>query len=171
MDTWEMDTQEIEIPSYNLNPGEAYVGSGPAVITTILGSCVSVTMRHAKSGISAMCHGVLPSCEKGKCSAKSCPERFKFVECSIRRMLDKFDACGVNRSGIEVKIFGGSDMFGETGETTRKTVGKQNISVAQGLLESEGLRICSFDTGGTQGRKIVFYTHTGDVFLKRIGKN
>lgn len=167
-----MYTEEMEVPSYTLNPGEAYVGTGPAVVTTILGSCVSVTMRHPKSGISAMCHGVLPSCTKEKCRAESCPERFKFVKCSIKKMLDKFDACGISRSGIEVKIFGGSDMFGvKSGNTRRKTVGNQNISVAQGLLESEGLKISSYDTGGTQGRKIVFFTETGDVFLKRICTN
>jgi chemotaxis protein CheD len=166
-----MNTLEMEVPSYILNPGEAYVGSGPAVVTTILGSCVSVTMRHAQSGISAMCHGVLPSCTKEKCCAASCPERFKFVECSIKEMLDKFDARGICRSGIEVKIFGGSDMFGPNREMPRKTVGKQNVSAAQSLLESEGLRISSCDTGGTQGRKIVFFTETGEVFLKRICKN
>jgi chemotaxis protein CheD len=167
-----MYIEETEVPSYNLNPGETYVGTGPAVVTTILGSCVSVTMRHPESGISAMCHGVLPSCAKEQCRAESCPERFKFVECSIMNMLDKFDACGISRSGIEVKMFGGSDMFGVTSvNTCRKTVGNQNISVAQGLLESEGLKISSCDTGGNQGRKIVFFTETGDVFLKRIGKN
>jgi len=166
-----MNTLELDVPSYNLNPGEAYVGSGPAVVTTILGSCVSVTMRHAQSGISAMCHGVLPTCSKEKCSEQACPERFKFVQCSIKRMLEKFDACGIHRSGIEVKVFGGSDMFGVTSGTTRKTVGKQNINIAQSLLESEGLRISSCDTGGCQGRKIVFFTETGEVFLKRIGGN
>jgi chemotaxis protein CheD len=166
-----MNILEMEVPSYNLNPGEAYVGSGPAVVTTILGSCVSVTMRHAQSGISAMCHGVLPSCSNEKCRFESCIERFKFVECSIKRMLDKFDACGIHRSVIEVKVFGGSDMFGISSEKTRKTVGKQNVSAAQSLLESEGLKISSCDTGGTQGRKIVFFTETGEVFLKRICKN
>jgi chemotaxis protein CheD len=127
-------------------------------------------MRHPESGICAMCHGVLPSCQKDECTGQ-CRERFRFVECSIKKMLDKFDACGVSRSGIEVKVFGGSDMFGDQNDKKRLTVGRQNIDVAQHLLEAEGLRISSCDTGGTQGRKIVFFTETGDVYLKRITKN
>jgi chemotaxis protein CheD len=93
------------------------------------------------------------------------------MDCSIKRMLHKLDACGINRSGIEVKMFGGSDMFGVQSGRRSKTVGRENIRIAQKTLKAKGLRIAAFDIGGNQGRKIVFFAHTGDVFLKRINKN
>ena len=165
-----MSPYDIEMPSLNLNPGEIYLGKGPAVITTILGSCVSVTMHHAKSGISAISHGQLPRCSmEGPCK-DSCPDRHKFVECSIETILNKFDTLGLNRLGIEVKIFGGSDMFGFQSSSISKSVGRENIEVAQKTIEDKGLKIAAGDIGGYQGRKIVFFAHTGDVFLKRINK-
>jgi chemotaxis protein CheD len=166
-----MSTEEMNIPSFNLKPGELYLGKGPAVITTVLGSCVSVTMYHAESGISAICHGQLPSCSMDTSCKGSCDEKFKFMDCSIKKMLNKMDSCGIERSGIEVKMFGGSDMFGVHSSRRSKTVGRENIRIAQETLEEKGLKISAFDTGGTQGRKILFFAHTGDVFLKRINKN
>jgi chemotaxis protein CheD len=167
----EMRLEGLGIRTYTLQPGEIYLGKGPAVVITILGSCVSVTMRHAKSGISAICHGLLPSCVKEKFCKELCPDKFKFVECSIRKMLDKLDSCGIDREGIEVKMFGGADMFGVQSDRMSKTVGRENVRIAYKTIESEGLKIVAFDTGGTQGRKIMFFTHTGDVFLKRLVKN
>jgi chemotaxis protein CheD len=163
-----MNIEEMEMPAINLKPGEAYLGKGPAVITTILGSCVSVTMHHAESGFSAICHGQLPSCSMDTSCKDSCAEEFKFMDCSIKKMLNKMDACGIKRSGIEVKMFGGSDMFGVRSSRNSKTVGRENIRIAQETLESKGLRIAAFNIGGNQGRKIVFHAHTGDVYLKRI---
>jgi chemotaxis protein CheD len=167
----EMSAEGAGIRTYILQPGEIYLCKGAAVVTTILGSCVSVTMRHAKSGISAICHGLLPSCSKKEPCKDFCPGKFKFVECSIKKMLEKLDACGINRAGIEIKMFGGSDMFDVQSERISKTVGRENVRIAQETIESEGMKIAAFDTGGTQGRKIVFFTKTGDVFLKRLNKN
>jgi|WetSurMetagenome_2_1015567.scaffolds.fasta_scaffold00113_2 chemotaxis protein CheD len=167
----EMRAERPGIRNYTLQPGEIYLGRGPAVVTTILGSCVAVTMHDAKSGISAICHGLLPSCSRAEPCKDSCPEKFKFVECSIKKMLDKFDSCGINRAGIEVKMFGGSDMFGVQSDPMNRTVGRDNIKVAQETIEAGGLQIAASDTGGNLGRKIIFITHTGDVFLKRLVKS
>lgn len=37
-------------------------------------------------------------------------------------------------------------------------------------MKSEGLTLITRDVGGIQGRKIFFYTHTGEVLLKRLTK-
>ncbi|MGA2108628.1 MAG: hypothetical protein ABSH25_13400 [Syntrophorhabdales bacterium] len=44
-----------------LKPGEIYVGEEPAEISTILGSCVSVTMFSKRVRVGAICHALLPS--------------------------------------------------------------------------------------------------------------
>jgi chemotaxis protein CheD len=49
-----------------------------------------------------------------------------------------------------------------------ESVGNQNVKTAEEVILSEGLSILKIDIGGLQGRKILFYTDTGDVLLKRL---
>ena len=43
-----------------LKPGEIYVGREPAEVSTILGSCISVTMFSEGLKLGAICHALLP---------------------------------------------------------------------------------------------------------------
>jgi chemotaxis protein CheD len=164
-----MSPYDKNLESFYLKPGEFYIGEHPAVVSTILGSCVSVTMFHPVSRTGAICHGLLPRCGGRKSCDGTCLEGFKYVDCSIERMIKKFDALGFKRGEIQVKIFGGADMFGVgSSDSSSKTVGKENVIAARAILEKEGLRVAAFDTRGNQGRKIIFLPHTGEVFLKRL---
>ena len=162
-----LPTVSHHLPYRFLKPGELIVAEEPCVISTLLGSCVAVTMVSLRTGIGTICHALLPSCaSRDKCD---CPERYRHVECSIRGMIELFRDRGVPCSGIEAKVFGGADMFRSgSGEDERVTVGRQNVAMANRILEAEGVRIAAFDVGGRQGRKIFFYPHTGDVYLRRL---
>ena len=84
-------------------------------------------------------------------------------------MMEIFRSLGIDNDEIEVKLFGGSDMFpSDGGKSTAMNVGKQNIESALQGIELEGLKLTTCDVGGSGGRKILFYTHTGEVFLKRL---
>ena len=50
------------------------------------------------------------------------------------------------------------------------TVGWQNISVATRCLDEYGLVPKATDVGGWKGRKLVFKTDTGDVFIKKMSE-
>ncbi len=154
-----------------LKPAEIHLSKRPAAVSTVLGSCVSVTMFHRRGGVGAICHGLLPRCrENGECGA-DCADNFKYMDCSISRMLEEFERMGIPRREIEVKVFGGADMIGGDGLTPAKaSVGHQNVDEALRLIREKGLTLITSDTGGAEGRKIIFYTHTGDVFLKRLKK-
>jgi chemotaxis protein CheD len=63
-------------------------------------------------------------------------------------------------------------MFGVRSSNARsKSVGTENVTVAKDILEKEGFRLAAFDTRGNQGRKIYFFSHTGEVLLKRLKIN
>jgi len=161
------------LPSHYLKPGEMYLATEPTVISTLLGSCVSVTMFHPQRRIGAICHGLLPACrESSACQCRQgCENGFKNMSCSIRIMFGRFRALGIPLSELEVKVFGGSDMFDVVDEATRKqTVGQQNTTITLRLLEEARVRILATDLGGERGRKIFFYSHTGEVLLKRLQK-
>lgn len=164
-----MSPFDRELTSIYLKPGEFYLGEGPAVVSTILGSCVSVTMFHPGSGTGAICHGLLPRCGGKKSCDGTCLEGFRYVDCSIKRMIRKFDEIGACRGDIQVKIFGGADMFGAGSADARSmSVGMENVMVARTIIEKEGFHLAAFDTRGNLGRKIFFFTHTGEVLLKRL---
>jgi chemotaxis protein CheD len=73
---------------------------------------------------------------------------------------------------IEIKVFGGAAQFiGHGGRKSRKTVGEQNIEAARRILSEYGVDIQAMQVGGTSGRKIIFDTSDGAVFLKKIKPN
>jgi chemotaxis protein CheD len=165
-----MSRLETKLPVLYLKPAEIYMADSPSIVKTVLGSCVSITMFNHRLKVGAICHGLLPHC-KGKTRCKgACNAGFKYVDCSIRHMLEQFSSLGIGHREIEVKLFGGADMF-RTGAGERETVGAQNTQTALRIIEKEHLNLCKTDTGGDRGRKIFFYTHTGEIFLKRLGRS
>ena len=156
-----------------LKPGEIFFSEGrPAIVATVLGSCVSVTMHHRSSGFGAISHCVLPECQDrlGCMRGNACREWPKYVECSIREMLMRLDELGIARNDVKINLIGGSEMFHVSSRSSGaiKTVGSENMRVAKTTLSREGLRIAASDAGGINGRKIYFITHTGEVYLKRL---
>lgn len=148
-----------------LKPGELYIGEEPTQVITVLGSCVSVTLFSRRLRIGAICHGTLPHCRKRSGCVALCEEAFKFVDCSVHYMLAKFKSYGIADSEIEVKLFGGADTLSSKKENT---IGSMNVKMALEIIRQVNLRIIAADVGDSFGRKIIFLTHTGDVYLKRL---
>lgn len=149
-----------DLPRVYLKPGEYHFATSPTVVTTVLGSCVSVTMFDRTSGAASICHALLPEGPS--------VDAFRYVDSSILHMLRMFADHGVNRKSLVIKLFGGSDMLGAGG--SRIGVGRRNVQIANQVIAASGLAVAMCDVGGTQGRKLIFVTHTGDVFLKRLNR-
>jgi chemotaxis protein CheD len=157
------------LPDLNLQPGELYLARGPAILRTILGSCVGVTFRSARLGAGALCHGVLPRCPESWPPDTDSVEGHRYVDFSIRHLAQRFDALGARRSELEVKVFGGADVLPSEGARPDKpTVGTLNCQAAIEVLAEEGLTIIASDLGGVRGRRIHFHTGTGDVLVYRL---
>jgi chemotaxis protein CheD len=156
-----------------LKPGEMVVSDGhdPSIVTTLLGSCVAVTMFSPRLRIGAICHALLPVCRHEGVCTPGHSEAGRYVECAVKMMLEKLSARGVGKLELETKLFGGSDMFESGCDGRSQSVGSQNIEMALKSLERESLLPVTQDLGGTRGRKIIFHTHTGEVFLKRLQKS
>ncbi len=166
------DPLETDLPMIYLKPGEMFFGDEPTVVSTLLGSCVSVTMFNRRQRIGAICHCQLPvNREVHDTCSRLCMDGFRYVECSIRQMTKLFRERKIQPRDIEVKVFGGADMFRPArGRGRSLTVGAQNLETAERILQEQRLQVLVSDVGGSRGRKIVFYTHTGDVLLKRLNE-
>ncbi len=158
-----------ELPQVFLGMGQVHISEEPAVISTVLGSCISVTMFNRRSAIGGMCHGLLPHCRDAENCDKNPVECFRFVDCSVWRMTERFEARGIAPRNIETKMFGGANMFKRMSDSNSYlSVGAQNVESAKQVIADAGLSLLAFDVGGTSGRKILFYTHTGRVLLREI---
>ncbi|SHO43445.1 chemotaxis protein CheD [Desulfopila aestuarii] len=156
-----MNMNHSPLEKIYLKPGELVITQEPVMVTTVLGSCVSVTMYHSGSKTASICHGMLP---KGGGS-----DNFKFVDTSIGYMIKFFQKMKIAREEIEVKLFGGADMFsGGRVSVSNLTVGRQNITTAIRCLKGFGLTIAASDVGGKNGRKLIFRTDSGIVFIKKM---
>ncbi len=149
----------------NVQPGELYLARKPAILRTILGSCVSATFWSNRIGAGALCHGVLPRSPAGV----GVPEGHRYVDFSIRYLAERFDALGVARKELEVKLFGGADVLPISADRNdRPTVGGLNCQAALEVLEAEGFEVAASDLGGIRGRTIRFDTRTGEVLVQRL---
>jgi chemotaxis protein CheD len=145
-----------------------YLAREPSVLSTILGSCVSVTFWSQKLSIGALCHAMLPHCPETKSDAERLANRWQYVDFCIRDLARQFDSLGVQRRDVQVKVFGGADVLYVGEDDLRPTVGKQNCDTALKVLDEENFVVLAADIGQTFGRKIRFNTASGRVLLARL---
>jgi chemotaxis protein CheD len=163
-------TEPVSIlPDLNLQPGELYLARSPAILRTILGSCVGVTFWCKRLGAGALCHAVLPKCPRLWPPGTLASEGHRYVDFSIRYLAQQFDALGAARKEVEVKVFGGADVLPiDHARRHKATVGALNCRMALEVLAEEGFTVTASDLGGTRGRRIHFHTGTGEVLLYRL---
>jgi len=160
----------VDLKTYFLRPAELVFVREPSLIRTVLGSCVTITMFCRRTGAAAACHPVLPVCRtEQSCLPGKCQDKFKYVECVVPQMIQRFQEQGTNLNELEVKLFGGANMFFNNHMKGRIIhVGNMNVSMARQKIDELQIKVKSFDVGGTKGRKLFFDTASGDVWVKRF---
>jgi len=147
-----------------LKPGEVLVPRNPVLVSTLLGSCVAVTMFSPGSGVGAICHAMLPD-NAGE------NEDLRYVDTAVRYIYRKIMEYGA-KDDIVVKLFGGAQVLAfENYAPARLTIGEMNVARAEEILNLLGLTVAKADIGGIYGRKLYFSTMNGDVYLRRMGSN
>jgi chemotaxis protein CheD len=142
--------------SVYLHPGQMYVASHAALVSTILGSCVAVCLWDPVARVGGMNHFLLPLGKGPRYGTEAMPA-----------LIDAMADRGALVARLVAKIFGGAcvlDAF--TG--TRKAIGTQNTEVAVKLLAAHSIPIRAGQTGGRRGRKLLFHTGTGQAYVKEI---
>lgn len=150
------DTQAVKIL-----PGQYHATADGTVITTVLGSCVSVCLYDAVSGVGGMNHYMLPgdTGEQGKSGIGSA----RYGIHAMKLLIDHVLQLGANRAGLEAKVFGAGRVMDGMSD-----VGRQNADFALRYLKLQKIRIIAVDVGDTLPRKIYFLPASGQVFVKRI---
>lgn len=140
-----------------LHPGHSVVSLEPALVTTILGSCVSVCLWDERTRIGGITHYLLPQPISGGGDAA------RFGSTAIRHVIAEMNRAGGTR--LVAKVFGGSTMNSALAATGRD-LGSQNVSVAVEELRALNIPVVASDTGGAIGRKLIFQTDDGTAWVK-----
>lgn len=150
-----------------VQPGESHLVRGPAILRTLLGSCVGVTFWHPRLEIGALCHPMLPHCS-GRHADQPLDLGRRYVDFAICDLASQLRALGARPEEIEVKLFGGADVLAGTNGSGRRTVGSLNGEAALRCLRSEGFRIAASRLGGLSGVHLTFLTETGEVRVRPL---
>ena len=162
-----MAAAEEGLPEIYVQPGESRLVREPAILRTLLGSCVGIAFRAPRLGVVALCHPMLPRSPARPPAPLSRSAGRRYVDFAIRDLAQQFDALGARRDEVEVKLFGGGDVLLMANDKARPTVGRLNSEVAMRVLAEEGFAVIASSLGGKRGINIHFNTMTGDVLLQR----
>ena len=146
-----------------LYPSSLFVSREPYVIKTILGSCVGICLWDKRLKYGGLNHYMLPNWNGNDLASP------KYGNIAIDKLLERMLYLGSNIKDIQAKVFGGGELL-EASTGNSSLIGERNIRVARLMLEERKIPIVASSTGGKRGRKILFFTDTGEVRHKFLEK-
>lgn len=149
------------MPRVYLYPGQLVTSGQPLMVSTILGSCVSICMWDPAAHIGGINHYLLPG------NPTPGQSDLRYGNTAIERLIEELVALGVKKQRIVAKVVGGASILSSF-SGSRQSIGDQNVAMAHRLLAKHGIHISGEQTGGTRGRKLLFHTGNGSVFGKEI---
>lgn len=139
----------------------------PEVLTTLgLGSCVGIILYDPKSKVSGLAHVMLPDSTQIRNNSNVA----KFADTAVDKLIGDMVRLGANKSRLVAKIAGGAQMFSFDSANEMMRIGERNAKATKAKLSALGIKLLAEDTGKNYGRTIEFYSETGDLLIKTIGK-
>lgn len=157
-----MQQATLDKESRYLYPGMLFAEPGDYSVTTVLGSCVSVCLWDPASRTGGINHYLLPLWNGDGLRTP------KYGNIAIPMLVEKLLQAGCARGNLKAKVFGGASVL--EGSSGLLNVGERNIHFAEGALEEARIPVIGKDVGGTSGRKLLFVTGSGDVYVRKLNK-
>ena len=141
----------------SVQPGEWYFGLAPGRISTLLGSCVAVSVWHPILRCGGLCHYLLPNRPKSSDGLHMPNARYGVDALELMRCEMILHA---PLSEYHVGCFGGSVMF-----QGNQKVGEANAELARKWMRLHELTPKQQALGGNKGRKIKMDLATGAICI------
>lgn len=142
--------------------GNSFVTDRPAIISTVLGSCVAVCLWDPASLVGGINHFIMPVWD-GRGAASE-----RFGDISTRGLIRKVIARGATLKRLKARVFGGASPLGFA-SLKNMDAGRKNVEVALRVLEEAGIPVVESQTGGRAGIKVTFNTANGSVSFRDVG--
>ena len=128
------------------------------MLTTILGSCISVCARDPFLGIGGMNHFLLPEVGHQTTTASS-----RYGAYAMEELINSILSKGGKKASLELKAFGGGSIM-----QTQSDIGKRNCQFLMEYIQREGLIIQKKDLGGQFPRRLHYYPDSGKVLMRKV---
>lgn len=153
-----------DIKQVFLLPGEFKISREPYVISTLLGSCISVCLYHPGRRFGGMNHYLLPRGGPGESDSG------RYGEYSIGLMLEFMRRnCG-SLEGVLGMIIGGADVL-PVRPDSGPTVGQLNIALARQMLRVHHIRVVKEQVGGQVGMKIRYQNWDNQIQVRLMNQS
>lgn len=139
-----------------VHPGHLFFAREPAIVSTVLGSCVSICLFAPEAGAGGINHYLLAE-HRGVASPR-------FGSAANQMLLDRFLDAGIAIASLKAKVFGGSAIA----VSHRDDLPTRNINAALAFLERHDIPVVSRDVGGRRGRKLIFRTTDGAAWVRLL---
>jgi chemotaxis protein CheD len=145
-------------------PGEFYVSAHEELVTTVLGSCVSVCIHDPRTGIGGMNHFMLPEPAGGADSWSATAGRAaRYGSDAMEQLINTMLRAGCLRADLQLKVFGGGRVL-----TQLSDIGQRNIEFVTRYIAAEKLNLCASDLGDVYPRQIQFFPHSGRARVRLL---
>jgi chemotaxis protein CheD len=147
-----------------LTAGEYFATQDGEVLYTVVGSCIATCIYDKGKKVAGMNHFLLPGMVRPDEMLSSDVGRYGMF--AMELLIGELIKLGARRNQLQAKLFGGGNVL-----QFRKGDGDvtgSNIRFAKKFLELEGIPTVKEDLGGDRGRKILFFSDTNRVLLKRF---
>jgi chemotaxis protein CheD len=144
-----------------LPPGLLFAATAPCVISTVLGSCVAVSLWSRRLECGGMNHYLLPrgAAMGGESSAR-------FGETALDLLLARMQALGAHAHELEARVYGGASVVPTLTSTAH--LGEQNVEVARRFLGELRIPVVDECVLGRSARRVIFDIATGDARVVRL---
>lgn len=156
--------QTVPAPQRFLRPGEFAFGAEN--LSTVLGSCVAITVWHPRLCIGGMCHYLLPA----RASMGETHPLGTFADEAMALFIEAMGRHGTRPSEYQAKLFGGANMFPHIRIPASREVGLKNVEAGRQLLQVFGIPLQGEDVGGSAHRRVLFDPSTGEAWVKRVNE-
>jgi len=144
-----------------LHPGQIFATADPAVVTTILGSCVAVCLFDPVSRVTGINHYLLAK------NPSRGTDNARYGDTAMEELLAAMGKHGAKVDRVVAKMFGGACVLPVMAASKFRSIGDQNVEVAKKFLESHRIEIAANETGGGRGRKLVLDSE-GGAWIKEL---
>lgn len=161
------DTKQYVDNLVRVGMADYKIATAPKILTTLgLGSCVGISLYDSKRKIAGMAHIMLP--DSTEFANKANPA--KYADLGIDLMIKDMITMGAVKRDLTAKIAGGAQMFAFSNNNAMLRVGQNNVEATKRVLQRNSIPIIAEETGENFGRTIEFYTETGELLIKAVGK-
>lgn len=156
-----MSERVRDVKEATIHIGGVFASRAPAIVRTVLGSCVSACLFDPLTSVGGMNHFMLPDGEQDG------EQSTRYGINAMEVLINEIMKLGGERRRLRAKVFGAGHVLNI--ESVGMAVPKRNALFVKEFLATEKIPILSQRLGGVNPLQVHFFTHAGRALIRILG--